>query len=94
MLNNYNFINQLKDLSFVNKIIMFGSRACGDSHNRSDIDIAIECPQASDDDWRQVLDIVEKADTLLKIDCVRLDKASIDLKKHIKEEGVVIYERN
>jgi nucleotidyltransferase substrate binding protein (TIGR01987 family) len=67
----YKFIEQLKALSFVDEIWLFGSRARGDNQERSDIDLAIVCPAASDTDWLKVVNIIENADTLLKIDCVR-----------------------
>lgn len=71
---DYKFIQKLENLPFVEKIWLYGSRARGDFKDRSDIDIAIECPQASDSDWYKVEDIIEDADTLLKIDCVRWDE--------------------
>lgn len=55
------------------KIILFGSRAKG-TNQEPDIDLAIEGPLASSAQWNQVMEIIENADTLLKIDCVRLDK--------------------
>jgi predicted nucleotidyltransferase len=67
----YQFIEQLKSLPFIDEIWLFGSRARGDNQERSDIDLAIICPAASDIDWLKVVDIIENADTLLKIDCVR-----------------------
>ena len=92
-LANYDFLKQLTDCSFIEKIILFGSRARGDNQERSDIDLAIVCPKATDQDWRQVLDITENADTLLKIDCVRFNTLSdiSELKKNIIKEGKVIY---
>ncbi len=71
---DYTFFQKLEKLPFVEKIWLYGSRARGDFKDRSDIDIAIECPGASRADWHKVLDIIEEADTLLKIDCVRMDE--------------------
>ncbi len=72
-LASYRFLQQLAALPFVEVIWLFGSRARGDHRERSDIDLAIECPTASEAQWQQVLTIVEEADTLLPIDCIRLD---------------------
>lgn len=36
---------------FIDEICLFGSRARGDNKERSDIDLAIVCPRASDTDW-------------------------------------------
>lgn len=80
---DYDFVRKLKALSFVDAVYLYGSRARGDNNERSDIDIAVECPTATDEDWLVVLDIVDNADTLLKIDCVRYDK--IDNTKLLNE---------
>lgn len=92
----YKFIDQIKALNFVEKIIVFGSRARGDNKERSDIDLAIFCPEATMKQWFMVLDIIEEADTLLKIDCVRLDELPphSDLRHNIIAEGIVIYDKN
>lgn len=66
MIFHYKFINKLKALKFVEEILLFGSRARGDNSDRSDIDIVIVCPNATDSDWFEVLQIIENADTLLK----------------------------
>ena len=85
----------ISKLPFVDRIVLFGSRARGDDLDRADIDIAVECPSASDYDWLKVLDIVDSARTLLKIDCIRYDKLSDqnDLKQAIQKEAVCLFER-
>jgi predicted nucleotidyltransferase len=94
-LAGYQFIERLKALPFVEAIYLYGSRARGTQRPRSDIDLAIVCPKANGRDWRQVLDIVEDADTLLEIDCVRLDAEKPDsrLRRNIEREKQVIYAR-
>ncbi len=89
----YRFFNDLQALPFVEKIWLFGSRARGDNQERADIDIAVLCPTATTAEWSHLLDIIEEADTLLKIDCVRFDDLieSSDLKKSILSEGVILY---
>lgn len=77
-ITDYKFVKQLKALAFVEEIWLFGSRARGDNQDRSDIDIAVICPKATDNDWILVLGIIEEADTLLKIDCVRFDTLQED----------------
>ena len=72
-LTTYNFFKKLTELSFVEEIWLFGSRARGDHRERSDIDLAIVCPKATDQEWSQILEIIEDADTLLHIDCIRFD---------------------
>jgi predicted nucleotidyltransferase len=92
---SYKFFKQLASLPFVRKIVLFGSRASGTNTERSDIDLAIECPSATPVDWHIVMQIIENADTLLKIDCVRLDKVqSKRFKNAILEEQVILFERS
>lgn len=88
----YRFLNELKALPYVDRILLFGSRARGDYMETSDIDIAITCPHASPQEWLKIIDIVEEADTLLKIDCIRWDELPCEspTKKNILVEGVIL----
>ncbi len=63
--------------------------------DRSDIDIAILCPQATSMQWHKILECIDNADTLLKIDCVRLDTLSQHsaLRKSILSQGVCLYQK-
>lgn len=74
------------------KIILFGSRARGDNHSRSDIDLAIygieECNRSQF--WFDVDDLP----TLLKIDLVYVsDTTDGELIKNIEKDGVLLYEQ-
>lgn len=95
-IKNYQFIEKLKLLPWVDAIWLFGSRARGDNEDRADIDLAIVCPTASNQNWLQVKEIIENADTLLKIDCVRFDKVSLNnkLKTNIMNDKKVLYEKS
>jgi predicted nucleotidyltransferase len=95
LIQEYLFYKKLCELSCINKIILFGSRARGDSAKKSDIDLAIDCKKATEEEWLEILNIVDSADTLLKIDCIRLDKLpkSSSLLNEIKNEGVCLYEK-
>ena len=94
-LNDYLFLRKIAALPFVDAIYLFGSRARGDNRERSDIDIAILCPKANENDWQSVLQLIEDADTLLPIDCIRLDKESPNsaLRLQIEQDKKLIYER-
>ena len=91
----YDFVSQLAALPFVEAIWLFGSRARGDHRERSDIDLAIECPSASEAQWQQVLAIIDEADTLLPIDCLRLDAQAPQSPLHqaIERDKQLIFHR-
>lgn len=92
-ITDYNFFKKLAACEFVEEVWLFGSRARGDNLERSDIDIAIICPNASNADWREVQDITDNADTLLKIDCIRFDRLKDDekIKSNIMKFKKVLY---
>lgn len=46
----------------------------------SDVDLAIDCPNASASEWQVILDEVKQAETLLLIDWLPLDKFSFSKK--------------
>lgn len=77
----------------VEKVILFGSRARGDFEERSDVDVAILCPGATDEEWLQMELQMEEIPTLLKIDLVRLDTAAKSLQDVVNKEGIIVYER-
>jgi len=93
--NEYQFFQKLIALPFIQKIDLYGSRARKDGKERSDIDLAITCPTASHKDWQKVMDVIEEADTLLKIDCIRFDTLTDQdlLKLTILQDKVVLFER-
>ncbi len=94
-IRTYDFYKKLTELPFVEHIILFGSRAKGTSRPLSDIDLAVSCPSADIVQWHEVLDTVEHADTLLRIDCVNLNDLKPDsaLLADIQTNGIVIYEK-
>lgn len=94
-LTDYHFLQEIAALDVVDAIYLFGSRARGDNRERSDIDIAVFCPRATKKDWLSILNIVENADTLLMIDCIRLDEelTTSQLYQQIEKDKQLIYER-
>ncbi|MGA8164135.1 MAG: nucleotidyltransferase domain-containing protein [Waddliaceae bacterium] len=93
-LERYRFFQKLTSLPFIEVIYLYGSRARNDHNPRSDIDLAVVCPKASRGDWQQVMEIIEEADTLLKIDCIRLDLiSSQQLKENIMKQGRIVYKK-
>lgn len=76
------------------RVILFGSRARQDHHERSDYDIAVSAPQLSDDAWAIWAGTVrEQFPSLCGLDLVRLTKTTkVELCDKIRSEGVVIHE--
>jgi nucleotidyltransferase substrate binding protein (TIGR01987 family) len=77
----------------VQRIVLFGSRAREDAAARSDIDLAIEAPDATRRQWLELTLPVEEAQTLLPIDLVRLEEASPALRAQILAQGKTLYDR-
>lgn len=85
-------LEEIKDLAKeyqIKKVILFGSRARGDYHTTSDIDLATE----GGNHVRFALDADDCTSTLLKYDIIDLDGPVQDeLRRSIEKEGIVIYE--
>jgi uncharacterized protein len=93
-IKKYKFIKTLSELAFVDKIYLYGSRARDDANSTADIDLAIICPTADIKQWHIILDIIENADTLLEIDCIRYDQiTNQQLKSNIDKDKKVIYDK-
>jgi predicted nucleotidyltransferase len=92
----YQFIEKLKKVPAIKRVILYGSRARQDNIERSDIDLAIDCPGISSDGWNAIVDIIEQADTLLTIDYVRFDTLSDTnpLRNSIERDGVTLYQKD
>lgn len=75
------------------KVILFGSRARGDYHDRSDIDLAIYgMPLDKQGTFSFALE--DEVNTLLKFDLVHITEHSdIKLLANIKKDGVILMER-
>jgi len=96
IIENLPFIKALQKFSYIDRIILYGSRARGTYQKTSDIDIAVECPLATDKQWLDVWYLIEdQLDTLLGVDCVRYDELShdSDFKKAIDRDGKIIFKR-
>lgn len=86
-------VRRLRCFAQIERIYLFGSRARGDALPRSDIDLAIACPEADAHVWADIYETVDSADTLLKIDVIRLEEAAPELTARITAEGQLLYER-
>lgn len=77
----------------IQKIVIFGSRARGDNHPKSDIDVAVFSSPGLDLKGHITCEI-DDLETLLKIDIIFIDRfTDLKLLENIQKEGVVIYER-
>ena len=77
--------------SNIERILIFGSRARKTASERADIDLAVDAPNLSSDEWRHLKETVQNLKTLLKIDIVLLQKISNELKSNILKEGIELY---
>ncbi len=77
------------------KAVLFGSRARGDSTQKSDYDIAFILPCMTDDTKNKILNELEELDTLYKIDAVFLESLDGDdeLTKNIRKDGIVLMDK-
>ena len=83
-------IKKIAEKYEVKKIILFGSRARGDYHRASDIDLAVEGGRITD----FILDVKETTSTLLNFYIVDLkETASGEFLEAIKKEGIILYEK-
>lgn len=77
----------------IEKVIVFGSRAIGDNDPRSDLDLAIFCPRLGAHEWATILNRLDVAPTLIRLDIHRFETLSAEFRAAILREGKVIYER-
>lgn len=85
-----NEIKRIAEKYDVKRVILFGSRARGDYHRASDIDLAVEGGRITD----FILDVKETTSTLLNFDIVDLEKtAPGKFLEAVKKEGIVLYEK-
>lgn len=79
-------------MPFVRKAYLFGSRSREDHEERDDIDIAVSCPEASDEQWAQIERFIDSQPTLLRIDLIRLESTDLERRLDIQSEGVLFFE--
>lgn len=82
----------LARFGFVRSARVFGSRATGSARRSSDLDLAIEAPDASPSQWLELREALEQAPLIYELDVVRYDQAlNPRLRQRIQREGVTIY---
>ena len=90
-----NIIAYVETINSIAKVVLFGSRARGDNHDRSDYDIAIWGNLTDIEFSRAEYDLKNELNTLHKIDVVFINrrKISVELLNNIEKDGVIIYDR-
>lgn len=74
----------------IRQVILFGSRARGDYHRASDIDLAVHGKNITE----FTLAVKEDTSTLLDFDVVNLEKSiQKNLLTSIEREGIILYEK-
>lgn len=91
----YDFFKRLCGLPFVEKIYLYGSRARGDADEISDYDLAIECPEATAEEWHGIQTMLDEASFLNKIDSIRYDALEEGLlKSQINKYKKLLYAKH
>lgn len=79
---------------FIAKVILFGSRARGDFHARSDIDLAISTDNATHLQQNLIEFDIQEMTTHLKIDVIFIDRIKKqELLDNINRDGVMLFEK-
>ena len=74
----------------IEKVILFGSRARGDYHRASDIDLAV----SGGDVMAFAVDVEEQTSTLLTYDVIDMNqKHQTGIMESIEKEGKLLYEK-
>jgi len=87
----YEIVDIASKYKYINKVILFGSRARGDNSTKSDIDLAIY----SDNSIVEFIEDIEmNTNTLLEFDFSDMNVVSDEFFiEQIKKEGIAIYEK-
>ena len=87
-------VKLLRDELVPDRLILFGSRARGDAHKGSDIDIAVEAGKnLSHREERKLKEKIEEVSGIYFVDIIFLEKISKDFRDMIMETGKIVYEK-
>ena len=77
-------------LDFNVKIVLFGSRARGDYHNSSDVDIAIDpLDNAARRQFILIKEEIENFNTPYQLNIIDLSTASTAIKQEVQKDGII-----
>lgn len=87
-------ISVISTFAEVDKIILFGSRAINTFKDRSDIDLVLVGPKLTIEQQSQMLSTIEQTTIPYSVDLLLYHQIkNDDLLQHIKEHGVVWFEK-
>ncbi|WP_101756627.1 nucleotidyltransferase family protein [Oceanicoccus sp. KOV_DT_Chl] len=87
------FLHELSCHAKVDRLIIFGSRACNDYDKYSDIDLAIDAESFNREDWiRLRMTAYYDVRTVLQISIVNFVSNPSRLQNRILEDGLIIYD--
>ncbi|UCX05011.1 nucleotidyltransferase domain-containing protein [Shewanella glacialimarina] len=88
------FLDELSQRSSVEKLIIFGSRACGDYDKYSDIDLAVVASSFTKADWVMLrARAIHDVRVVFRISIVNFLSNPDCLQQRIYNDGEVIYEQ-
>lgn len=87
------FLNELCERDAVEKLIIFGSRACGDYEKYSDIDLAVVASSFTKSDWVMLrAKAIHDVRVVFRISIVNFLSNPAHFQQRIYKDGEVIYE--
>lgn len=94
-IKNCDFYDELRALPFVRELWLYGSRARGTNYAGSDVDLVVVCPQATDEEWKQVQSIIRNTRAPFKIDLIRLESLpnSDQLRDNILKDHKILFKK-
>jgi uncharacterized protein len=72
-LRKEDFYEKLVALPYVEAVYVYGSYSTGRAHEQSDFDLAVECPEATKEQWEEIKNIIYNSVCLLPLDVARID---------------------
>ena len=82
-----------KRFPWVSEVRVFGSRATGQAHRASDIDLAVSAPGASTHQWLELVEAIEMAPIIYDLDVLRIENLqNRKLLEKIERESLPIYQ--
>ena len=79
----------------IRQVFLYGSRAKGQEHTHSDIDLALLGPHLSSADFARLkYTLMYEMPTFIPIEIARLDGADSQFVQRVQMQGVIIYDRD